>query len=211
MLEQTVAAYTFSKSFSMSGWRLGFAVAARVIDVSASSRTAPCRGAAFHANGGHRRVRDEPGIATRHGSSGKGRAARGGREQNRWRLVPDAGGTFYAFPSVGGVCDRLGITSHGLALFLLEGADDTRGVACLGGECFGEGRSGFLRLLAQPDERIAEAFAFMADAFERSDRVEAYLQAAPGVSVHPALRRTRRQHAHNRAGFGEAGSAFARA
>ena len=27
MLEQCVAAYTFSKSYSMSGWRLGFAVA----------------------------------------------------------------------------------------------------------------------------------------------------------------------------------------
>ena len=29
MLEQCVAAYTFSKSYSMSGWRLGFAVASR--------------------------------------------------------------------------------------------------------------------------------------------------------------------------------------
>ena len=27
MIEQTVAAYTFSKSYSMSGWRIGFAVA----------------------------------------------------------------------------------------------------------------------------------------------------------------------------------------
>ena len=31
MLEQTVAAYTFSKSFSMSGWRLGFAVSSPAI------------------------------------------------------------------------------------------------------------------------------------------------------------------------------------
>src|SRR5208337_5061659 len=28
MLDHTVAAYTFSKSYSMSGWRIGFAVAA---------------------------------------------------------------------------------------------------------------------------------------------------------------------------------------
>ena len=31
MLEHTVAAYTFSKSYSMSGWRIGFAVAAPVV------------------------------------------------------------------------------------------------------------------------------------------------------------------------------------
>ena len=31
MLEHTVAAYTFSKSYSMSGWRIGFAVAAPAV------------------------------------------------------------------------------------------------------------------------------------------------------------------------------------
>ena len=46
-------------------------------------------------------------------------------------------GTFYAFPDVSAHCRRLGITSHGLAMFLLEAADDKKGVACLGGECFG--------------------------------------------------------------------------
>ena len=61
-------------------------------------------------------------------------------------------------------------------MYLLEGADDTRGVACLGGEAFGEAGRGFLRLsCAQPDERIKEAFAFMAEAFTRKDRVAAYL------------------------------------
>lgn len=68
------------------------------------------------------------------------------------------GGTFYVFPSVAAVCNRLGITSHGLAMYLLEGADDHRGVACLGGECFGDAGAGFLRLsCAEPDERLAQA------------------------------------------------------
>src|SRR5207244_10241601 len=90
------------------------------------------------------------------------------------------GGTFYVFPAVAAVCNRLGMTSHGLAMFLMEGADDKKGVACLGGEAFGEAGRGFLRLsCAQPDERIAEAFAFMADAFTRTDRVAAYLKAHP--------------------------------
>ena len=32
--------------------------------------------------------------------------------------------TFYVFPNVAPICKRLGITSHGLAMYLLEGADD---------------------------------------------------------------------------------------
>jgi len=102
-------------------------------------------------------------------------------------LMP--GGTFYVFPSVASVCDRLGITSHGLAMYLMEGADDKKGVACLGGEAFGEAGRGFLRLsCAQPDERIAEAFAFMADAFARKNRVDAYLKQHPEYRQQVAVR-----------------------
>ncbi len=66
---------------------------------------------------------------------------------NELRKVPDVTvlmpeGTFYVFPNVEPICARLGITSHGLAMYLLEGADDTRGVACLGGECFGAAGQG---------------------------------------------------------------------
>ena len=67
-------------------------------------------------------------------------------------------GTFYVFPNVAPVCNRLGITSHGLALYLLEGADEKFGVACLGGECFGTAGAGFLRFsCAEPDDRIEQA------------------------------------------------------
>jgi aspartate aminotransferase len=82
------------------------------------------------------------------------------------------------------VCNRLGISSHGLALYLLEGADDRRGVACLGGEAFGDAGKGFLRLsCAQPDERIAEAVGFMAEAFTRKNRVDDYLKNHPGYRL----------------------------
>ena len=53
-------------------------------------------------------------------------------------------GTFYVFPDVSEICRRLRITSHGLAMYLLEGADEKIGVACLGGECFGPAGAGFL-------------------------------------------------------------------
>jgi aspartate aminotransferase len=184
MLEQTVAAYTFSKSFSMSGWRLGFAVSSPdIIEMlgkltnSALSCVPP-----FTQMAGVVAMRDELGY----------RDARMKEFQKKVELLVDGlnridgvsclmpGGTFYAFPSVAVICNRLDITSHGLALYLLEGADDRRGVACLGGECFGDAGKGFLRLsCAQPDDRIAEAFAFMADAFKRKDRVDLYLGQHP--------------------------------
>ena len=184
MFDQAVAAYTFSKSFSMSGWRLGFAVSSpAIIEVfgkltnSAISCVSP-----FTQLAGVAAMRDELPYRDRTMKD----------FQRKVELLVDGmngidgvsclmpGGTFYVFPSVAGVCNRLGITSHGLALYLLEGADDRRGVACLGGECFGDAGRGFLRLsCAQPDERIAEAFAFMADAFSRTERVQAYLSAHP--------------------------------
>ncbi len=93
-------------------------------------------------------------------------------------LPPTA--TFYVFPSVAPVCNRLGVTSHGLALYLLEGADDDFGIACLGGECFGDAGHGFLRFsCAEPNDRLQQALDFIPVALERTDRVETWLSANP--------------------------------
>ncbi|HIE93816.1 MAG TPA: aminotransferase class I/II-fold pyridoxal phosphate-dependent enzyme [Acidobacteria bacterium] len=184
MLDQTVAAYTFSKSFSMSGWRLGYAVSSpdtvNVFDLltnTALSCVPPFTQAA--------------GIAALQ----DGRQSRDGRMREFHRKVQllvaglnavegvsclAPGGTFYVFPSVAAICNRDTITSHGLAMYLLEGADDALGVACLGGECFGEAGGGFLRLsCAQPDDRLTVAVAFLADATTRRDRIAAYLDTHP--------------------------------
>jgi aspartate aminotransferase len=94
--------------------------------------------------------------------------------------VLDPAGTFYAFPRVADICKSLGITSHGLALYLLEGADDRFGVACLGGECFGEAGQGFLRFsCAEPDDQLVKAVEFMAEAVQRKDRVARFLAERP--------------------------------
>jgi aspartate aminotransferase len=101
------------------------------------------------------------------------------------RQVPEVkvlmpAGTFYAFPDVSAICRRLGIVSHGLAMYLLEGADDHLGVACLGGECFGPAGQGFLRFsCAEPDERLRQAVRFLAEAVTWSERVERYLAKNP--------------------------------
>jgi aspartate aminotransferase len=188
MIEQTVAAYTFSKSFSMSGWRLGFAVSnPETIELlakltnSALSCVPPftqIAGAAAMKTDGEQRdgrmkeFRQKVELLVRELNKIDGISC----------LMP--GGSFYVFPSVAPVCERLKITSHGLAMYLLEGADDDQGVACLGGECFGEAGQGFLRLsCAEPDERLSEAVAFIADAIQRDDRVDAYL------TQHPEYRR----------------------
>jgi aspartate aminotransferase len=181
MLEQVVAAYTFSKSYSMGGWRLGFAVSSpRIVDAISKminttlSCTAPlvqlAGKAALECDTGER---DESMRKFRRKVELLTEAC------NR---IPglDPAGTFYVFPSVGPVCNRLGITSHGLAMFLLEGADEAYGVACLGGECFGEAGAGFLRFsCAEPDERILEAMAFIPEAVGREDRVRDFLTARP--------------------------------
>jgi aspartate aminotransferase len=184
MMEQTVAAYTFSKSYSMSGWRIGYAVT--------SPRLADALGKMINTA-----LSCVPPIVQLAGQAALERdAAERDEVMQRFRRkvallvealrrVPDVTvlpppATFYVFPNVAAICRRLGIRSHGLAMYLLEGADDRFGVACLGGECFGPAGQGFLRFsCAEPDERLTQAVAFLADAVTRTDRVRKYLAANP--------------------------------
>jgi aspartate aminotransferase len=184
MLEHVVAAYTFSKSYSMSGWRVGFAAAhpsvieafGKLINTQASCTPPFVQLAAAAALEQDTTERDD--LMTRFGRKVYVLAARLATIPGI-RVTPPAG-TFYVFPDVREVCDRLGVTSHGLAMYLLEGADDNFGVACLGGECFGEAGAGFLRLsCAEPDERIEQAVSFIAEALLRSDRVAKYRESHP--------------------------------
>jgi len=184
MLDQCVAAYTFSKSYSMSGWRLGYAVSspeiadmlAKLINTSLSC-TPPL-------------VQLAGVAALKHDNDQSRQTMKLFREKveilvnglNRIDGVKclDPGGTFYVFPSVAAIANRLGITSHGLAMYLLEAADDRLGVACLGGECFGEAGGGFLRLsCAEPNERLRQAIDFLPVAFSRRDRVKRFLEQRP--------------------------------
>jgi aspartate aminotransferase len=180
MLDQVVAAYTFSKSYSMSGWRIGYAIGSpRMIEIigkminTSISCVTPISQWAGQA-------------ALEHDTAERDQAMQ--QFHNKVRLLVEAlrkvegvkvlmpAGTFYVFPDVSAICLRLGITSHGLAMYLLEGADDRFGVACLGGECFGPAGQGFIRFsCAEPDERLRQAVAFMAEAVTRKERIERYL------------------------------------
>jgi aspartate aminotransferase len=184
MIERTVAAYTFSKSFSMSGWRLGFAVGhpAVIEMIGKLTNTSLSCVPPFLQMAGVAALRHARDERDRNMGDFRRKVALLVDAVNRIDGVTCAmpGGSFYVFPSVAAVCNRLCITSHGLALYLLEGADPDRGVACLGGECFGDGGAGFLRLSsAQEDMRLTAAVEFIAEAVGRRDRVEAFLDGRP--------------------------------
>jgi aspartate aminotransferase len=184
MLDRTLAAYTFSKSYSMSGWRLGYAIGSvrvaeaigKMINTSLSCVPPMVQAAGKAALEQDAAERDEVMARFRR----KVELLVHDLRQIDGVQAPMPAGTFYAFPDVSAVCRRLGIRSHGLAMYLLEAADDKLGVACLGGECFGAAGQGFLRLsCAEPDERLRQAVAFLAEAVTRTDRVEKYLAANP--------------------------------
>ena len=184
MLEHTLAAYTFSKSYSMSGWRIGFAVAhptaidaiGKLINTSASCSPPFVQLAAAAALDHDEPTRDE--YMKRFFK--KVERLSQGLAKIEGMKVHQPHGTFYVFPDVRAICNKLSITSQGLAMYLLEGADDAFGIACLGGECFGAAGAGFLRFsCAEPDERIEAALAFLPEALANEGRVAKYLGLHP--------------------------------
>ncbi|MDB5311318.1 MAG: patA 2 [Gemmataceae bacterium] len=188
MMDHCVSAFTFSKSYSMSGWRCGYAVASpRFADLIGKmiNTTLSCAPPFVQLAG---RAALEHDAAERDAVMRKFRAKVellvGELRKVGGVTVLMPAGTFYVFPKVEPICRQLGITSHGLAMYLLEGADDRAGVACLGGECFGAAGQGFLRFsCAEPDDRLVQAVRFFAEAVTRTDRVKAYLEANPRYRV----------------------------
>jgi aspartate aminotransferase len=146
MLDRTVIVDSFSKTYSMTGWRLGFgvvpgALVERVtkLVVNGTSCTPPFVQLA--------------GLAALTGSQDCVAAAVGRYERRRDWLVDALNGlpgvhcsppegAFYAFPEVREIEARTGLTTEQLAARLLE----VHGVAVLPGTAFGPGGAGCLRL-----------------------------------------------------------------
>ncbi len=191
MLSQCVASYTFSKSWNMSGWRLGFCVSsADTIEMigkminTALSCTPPFIQMAGIAAMQRDRAEREAGM--KQFAARVRRLADGLNTIDGFHTLPPAA-TFYVFANAAAVCNRLNITSHGLAMYLLEGADDEFGVACLGGECFGDAGAGYVRFsCAEPEDRLDAAVRFLSSAVEWTGRVQRYLEDHPEFRlVHP--------------------------
>lgn len=184
MLDHCVATYTFSKSWSMSGWRLGFCVSSvettemigRMINTALSCTPPFVQRAGIAAM--QQDVEERDSSMSQFGD--KVRLLTEGLNQlDGFHTLPPSA-TFYVFPNVAPVCNRLGITSHGLAMYFLEGADDEFGIACLGGECFGDAGNGFLRFsCAEPDDRLQQALDFIPEALSRQNRIDHWLETHP--------------------------------
>ena len=146
MLERTVIVDSFSKTYSMTGWRLGFGVVpAALVErvttlvVNGTSCTPPFVQLA--------------GLAALTGPQDCVTAAVERFERRRDWLVDGLnglpgvrcrapGGAFYAFPDVRKIEQRAGLSTEQLAARLL----DLHGVAVLPGTAFGAGGAGHLRL-----------------------------------------------------------------
>jgi len=166
----------------MSGWRLGFAVSSprfadaigKMINTTLSCTPTLVQLAGIAALRQDRDERDRTMLKFRE----KVELLTSGLNKIDGFHALDPAATFYVFPHVVPVCNRLGITSHGLALYLLEGADDDFGIACLGGECFGDAGHGFLRFsCAEPNDRLQQALDFIPQALAREDRISTFLEA----------------------------------
>ncbi len=193
MLEHTVAAYTFSKSYSMSGWRIGFAVAApAIVDAIGKliNTTASCsppfaqraaQAALEHDTDDPRRLHGTIPPQSRPAL----RRSRASRRIPRRSSRPE----HFMFSRT---CERSATACKSPRTAWLcicsKGPTTDFGVACLGGECFGEAGQGFLRFsCAEPDERIDQAMAFIPKAIERGDRVRRYLELESAVCASMSL------------------------
>jgi aspartate aminotransferase len=154
MLERTVICDGFSKTYAMTGWRLGFglmppALAERVELLLTHS--VGCT-AAFTQFAGIEALRlpDQPLMQVAAEYRRRRDALVGGLNAISGISCRTPGGAFYAFPNV----KALGRPSAWLADYLL----DECGVAVLPGSDFGPGGEGYLRLsFATSQEQIAAA------------------------------------------------------
>jgi aspartate/methionine/tyrosine aminotransferase len=163
MVEKTIILDGFSKTYSMTGWRLGYGVmpkwladAVNLMTVNSNSCTAS--------------FTQRAGIAALEGPQDSVTMMVGEFKKRRDAIVAALNtvpgfrcslpaGAFYAFPNVTGTK----MSSKDLADFLLT----TAGVACLNGTAFGQHGDGFLRF------SYANSLANILEAVDRIKKVSA--------------------------------------
>jgi len=142
MREKTLTVNAFSKTYSMTGWRLGYVAAPAsliqvMIKVHQYTVTSACsfaqKGAVAALTGSQQCVTDMVAEFKRR----RDLVTKTLQKIPEISLVPPAG-TFYAFPNI----QRLGLSSEELCSYLLHEA----GVAMVPGNVFGEYGDGYIRI-----------------------------------------------------------------
>jgi len=164
MLEKTIILDGFSKTYSMTGWRLGYGVmpvwlADAVVKLMVNSNSCT---ASFTQRAGIAALdgpQDDVTAMVAEFRRRRDAIVKGLNEIPGFRCRVPAG-AFYAFPNVAGT----GVPSKELADLLLYEA----GVACLDGNCFGAYGDGYLRFsYANSLENIHEALSRIRKLSER--------------------------------------------
>ena len=161
MLDKTIILDGFSKTYSMTGWRLGYGVmpkwlADAVVKLMVNSNSCT---ASFTQRAGIEALTGPQDAVDKMVAEFKRRrdAIVAGLNTIPGFRCPVPAGAFYVFPNV----ESTGISSKELADYLLyEG-----GVACLDGQCFGAEGKGYLRF------SYANSLENILDAVERIRKV----------------------------------------
>ncbi|MCH2309825.1 MAG: pyridoxal phosphate-dependent aminotransferase [SAR202 cluster bacterium] len=164
MLSQTIILDGFSKTYAMTGWRIGYGVfpknlvepISRLVTNSVSCTASFTQKAAIEAISGSQK---EPNLMVQEFKKRRNLIVDGLNSIPGFNCAMPKG-AFYAFPSISGT----GFSSGLLANRLLEEA----GVALLAGECFGKYGEGFLRIsFANSEKNLNEALS----------RIETFIKA----------------------------------
>lgn len=164
MLSQTIILDGFSKTYAMTGWRIGYGVfpknlvepISRLVTNSVSCTASFTQQAAIEAISGSQK---EPNLMVQEFKKRRNLIVDGLNSIPGFNCAMPKG-AFYAFPSISGT----GFSSGLLANRLLEEA----GVALLAGECFGKYGEGFLRIsFANSEKNLNEALS----------RIETFIKA----------------------------------
>src|SRR5436309_5798039 len=141
MLEKTIILDGFSKTYSMTGWRLGYGVMPRRLADAVNQLMVNCNSctASFTQRAGMAALEGPQDSVTAMVAEFRRRRdamVKGFNEIPGWRCALPAG-AFYAFPNITGT----GMPAKELANLLLSEV----GVACLWGTAFGQYGDGYLR------------------------------------------------------------------
>ncbi|MFH1057028.1 MAG: pyridoxal phosphate-dependent aminotransferase [Candidatus Micrarchaeota archaeon] len=167
MKERTILLDGWSKTYSMTGWRLGYGV--MPVELAKHFATAAINMYSCVTN-----FCQDGGIEALTGPQDAVDKMVGTFKERRDFIVKGLNeipgvscvmpkGAFYAFPNVKKICDKSGMKSKELEQLLLD-----HGLSCLSGTAFGSHGEGYLRLsYAASKEDIANGLEITRNAFEK--------------------------------------------